>query len=291
MPFPPISKTVADQLEHGWLRRARFEVPVDGSKENLIVESYLWKDSRVVGYVVAGDYLGTTEGITERRQKGKKRKKQVPSFLAQRMHAKMYGGVDRIGKGSKVYGINFNVVPWHKHLVTNTMNLNLHAMWTLAQYDMAVRKDYPLLDPFRASVSEKEEISTSRGITRARMFCLSLTRDVIERAVERIVKAGSFDPRPKKSGPAAAHAAGQSNRRGRPPKHNPRAELYKKSRRCAVCYARLAAINNQRPKDERYSLQEIEKGLLGKMHYTRYGCAVCNKAICKWCVATYDCNA
>ena len=93
------------------------------------------------------------------------------------------GGVDRIGKGSKVYGINFNVVPWHKHLVTNTLNLNLHAMWTLAQCD---------------SVSEKKEISTSRGITRARMFCLSLTRDVIERAVERIVKAGSFDPRPKK---------------------------------------------------------------------------------------------
>ena len=92
MPFPPISKTVADQLEHGWLRRARFEVPVDGSKENLIVESYLWKDSRVVGYVVSGDYLGTTKGITERRQKGKG--KTGSTVVSGAMHAgtNVWGG-------------------------------------------------------------------------------------------------------------------------------------------------------------------------------------------------------
>mmetsp|Transcript_8192 Transcript_8192/g.24233 ORF Transcript_8192/g.24233 Transcript_8192/m.24233 type:complete len:812 (-) Transcript_8192:621-3056(-) len=71
MPFPPISKTVSDQLEYGWLRRARFDVPVDGSSETLSIESYVWKDSKIVGYasllaIFLGRHMALPRGGKER---------------------------------------------------------------------------------------------------------------------------------------------------------------------------------------------------------------------------------
>jgi len=80
------------------MRRAQLKVPmeIDGSSAPLIIESHIWMDSKIVGFVVAGDFLGTASGNTERRSGGKK--VQVPSFLAQQLHAKSYGGVDRIGR-------------------------------------------------------------------------------------------------------------------------------------------------------------------------------------------------
>jgi len=188
-----------------------------------------------------------------------------------------------------VYGVNFNIVPWHKHLVTSTMNLNLHAMWVLAKYDMAVREDYPLLDPFRSKKSESSEAeSNSRGITNTRKFYLALTTDVIKRAIERIVTAGSWDPRPKKPGRAGKSVV-TNGKRGRPRIHNPTAKLHEKSQRCTVCYARVAAKNKRLPKEVRHKRKALMSGALGTVHYSDRGCVACNKTICAVCAEDYKC--
>jgi len=129
LPFETPSNTIQAELDHGWMRRAQLKVPmkVDGSSVPLTMESHIWMDGKIVGFVVAGDFLGIASGNTERRSGGKK--VQAPSFLAQQLHAKTYDGVDCIGRGAKLYGISFNMVPWHKHLICTTINLNIHAMW------------------------------------------------------------------------------------------------------------------------------------------------------------------
>ena len=290
MPFDPVSKTIQDQLDGGWMRRARLEVPVDGTTQALVIEAYLWQDSKLVGFVVADDFLGTAEGTTE-RQRGSK-KVQLPTFLAQRLHAKLYGGVDRIGRGAKLYGIHFTIVPWHKHLVITTVNLHMHAIWTLALYDMAVRPDYHLLDPFRASTSDSGETSTSRGITARRKFCLALTADVIQRAIERIEAKGSWDPRPKRQQPSLGSSttpAGGERVRGRPRKHNKREVLHSTSRRCHMCYLRVSLENKKLAGKDRYTRDQLMLGVLGTVHYSMTGCAVCNKTLCRLCVETYQC--
>jgi len=97
--------------------------------------------SKLVGFVVSYDFHGTAN-VTTTRMKGRKTV-ELPSFLVQRMHTTSYGGVDRIGRGSKTFGITFTLVPWFKHLIATTINLNTHAMWTLAQYDMEVDHQDP----------------------------------------------------------------------------------------------------------------------------------------------------
>ena len=281
LPFEPVPKSIQKELQPGWLRRAQLTVPVDGCSEPLVIEVYIWCDSKLVGFVVAGEFLGTAEGTTERRRGGKRVK--VPSFLAQRVHAMMYGGVDRIGRGAKVYGINFNIVPWHKHLVTSTMNLIAHATWVLAQYDMVVRRDYELLDPFR---------SGSRGITAHRKFMLSLTEDVINRAIERIVAAGSWDPRPANVlQECTGRTATPSGRgMGRPKKHNKNEKLHNGgAHRCSVCYDAVAKLNSRREKGSRFTQQQLMKGALGAVRYSTKGCRACRVTLCKVCVQGYKC--
>jgi len=126
------------------------------------------------------------------------------------VHTTSYGGVDRIGRGFKPYGITFTLVPWFKHLIATTINLNTHAMWTLAQYDMELNRYDPLLDDFRASTTEGGANSSRRGIAARCKFYLKLTMHVITRAVERITANGGLDPRPKRS-------ALQATPRPRPP--------------------------------------------------------------------------
>lgn len=229
MPFPPISKSVQASLQPGWMRQARLEVPAQGGNQNpLVIEAYLWMDSKLVGFVVANDFLGTPDGTTRRFKGG--RWVEIPSFAAQRFHALYYGGVDRIGKGAKVYGIDFAVVPWHRHLVTTTLNLHAHAMWTLVQYKINLAKETggvvdPLLQPFASTDADNGSTSSSRGLTKRRLFLLMMTRDVIKRCGEEIAAGEAvWDPRPlrlrRPSAPAAPAATPPSStRRGRPPKH------------------------------------------------------------------------
>jgi len=79
------------------MRRACLTVPTHDPKNPLQIESYVWMDSKLVGFVVSDDFLGTANGTTTRMKGGKT--VELPSFLAQRMHATSYGGVDRIGRG------------------------------------------------------------------------------------------------------------------------------------------------------------------------------------------------
>ena len=103
------------------------------------------------------------------------------------------------------------------------------------KYDMAVRPDYELLNNFRSKAAGNTA-STSRGITAPRKFCLALTRDVIERAIERIEEKKSCDPYPKRqptrrskpSWPPTSQSKGQP--RGRPLVRNKLQILHDKAR-------------------------------------------------------------
>jgi hypothetical protein len=130
----------------------------------------------------------------------------------------------------KTYGITFTLVPWFKHLIATTINLNTHAMWTLAQYDIEVNRYDPLLDDFRASTKEGGANSSSHGIAARCKFYLKLTMHVITRAVERITANGGLDPRPKRGAPASNPQTPAATGRvvGRPRKHN-RNENFTKS--------------------------------------------------------------
>lgn len=286
MPFKELPNSVVDQLENGWLRRAQLKVAVDGYPD-LLIDAYIWKDSKIVGFVVAGDFIGKASGTTPRNKKAGA--VEIPSFLAQRLHAKLYGGIDRIGRGAKMYGVTFKVMPWHKNLVTTTMNLNLHAMWVLARYDMALTTN-TLLDPYRGvqDVDPAKESANSTGITARRKFCLHLTSDVIKRSVENIVRTGAWDPRPKVIVNNESKAE-KSRGRGRPRHHDKYARFGDKARRCGVCYRKLAAMNRERPKGQRYTKDLLEKGALGPLGFSTTGCHGCNIRICKQCVDEYKC--
>jgi len=147
-------------------------VPTHDPKNPLQIESYVWMDSELAVFVVTDDFLGTAHGTTTGMKGGNT--VELPSFLAQRMHTTSYGGVDRIGRGSKTYGITFTLVHWFKHMIATTIYLNTHAMWILAQYDVKVNLYDPLLDDFRASTTEGGGNSSSRGIAARRKFYLKL---------------------------------------------------------------------------------------------------------------------
>ena len=84
LPFQPLSKSVVDQLDPGWMRRACLTFPTYDPKNPLQIESYVWMDSKLVGFVVSDDFLGTANGTTTRMKGGKT--VELSSFLAQRMH-------------------------------------------------------------------------------------------------------------------------------------------------------------------------------------------------------------
>ena len=75
-------------------------------------------------------------------------------------------------------GVNFNVVPWHRHIIKGIENINSHVTWALAQYDMEVCTDNDmkqLLEPYRTTKSDKGNGSSSRGCTKKRKFLLEMT--------------------------------------------------------------------------------------------------------------------
>jgi len=45
LPFQPLSKSVVDQLDPGWMRRACLTFPTHDPKNPLQIESYVWMDS------------------------------------------------------------------------------------------------------------------------------------------------------------------------------------------------------------------------------------------------------
>ena len=92
------------------------------------------------------------------------------SFVAQQEHAKGYGGVDRVGKGSKTYGIHFKMIPWHNNIVMALLNLISHAMWIIVDYRRQIAPEDTLLQPYRIIRSD---------MTARKRFLLDVTRDVI----------------------------------------------------------------------------------------------------------------
>jgi len=113
----------------------------------------------------------------------------------------------RVLVGAKEYGIDVKMVPWHKHLITATINLNNHAAYVIAQHQLAIDPNDPLLRPFRASVTDSRRVGSSRGITPRRKVLLALSRDVIKRSIERIKASDAWDPRPIEQQKADADSA------------------------------------------------------------------------------------
>jgi len=269
------------------MRRAQLTVPVTG-KPPMKLDAHLWKDSSMVG-IVNTAHVGKSEGHTT-RQVGKSKVK-IPSFLAQRKHAFAYGGVDRIGKGAKEYGVAFSVVPWHRHIVTGIENISSHATWVLAQYDMEVTSDpdmISLLKQHKASKSEKGAISSNKGCTHKRHFMLAMTRDVIKRSRERIKASHGKSLSPRRRSSRNVNSASPKRPRGQPAKHKWSATLSKKSRGCQGCYAIVAKINKGRPKRDRLTRDQLMKGPLGDVRYCTSGCRTCGKRVCQQCWPTWS---
>jgi hypothetical protein len=134
LPFGLPKDSVQKALPRGFRRRAVKTVNVAGCATPCHMQCVLWKDNRVliIGSSVR-EYNGEMiDQFVERRFRDGKG--SVDSFIAQIEHAKGYGGVDRLGKGAKEYGIHFKMVPWHDNIVMAMLNLSSHTMWVIVNY-------------------------------------------------------------------------------------------------------------------------------------------------------------
>ena len=78
------------------------------------LQSDLWLDSATMAYASThGQGSDDPNNPITAKRKGK----AVPAFLAQKLHGKTYGGIDRIGKSALEYGQTFDLQPWHFHIV------------------------------------------------------------------------------------------------------------------------------------------------------------------------------
>jgi hypothetical protein len=295
-PFKAPPKSITDHLERGFKRRAQIKIPVPG-RSDLTIDAHAWMDSKLVG-ISNSAFVGEDHGTTDRNVGHTP--KVVDSFVAQRVHAKYYGGVDRLGKGAKEYGVNFSVVPWSRHLVTMMENMSNHASWVIAQYDMKVSEDpgmQNLLAPYKAKVStsaksSRESKSTTRGSTKKRAFFLAMTRDIIKLASERIAegdgaKVARKRPHPSFHTPSSDRSKKQ--RVGRPTKHRINSEYSKKSEYyCQACYTSIQIENRKR--NVKRTQAQVMKGVMSrKPLFTRSGCPACQKRICRVCQEAWKC--
>ena len=247
------------------------------------LDAHLWNDSSMVG-IVNTAFVGKSKGTSVRWVNNKK--KEVPSFCAQRIHAITYGGVDRIGKGAKEYGVNFNIVPWHRHIIKGIENINSHATWGLAQYDMEVCKDKDmlrLLKPYRATRSEKGSVSTSKGCTSKRKFLLEMSSDVIQRCRDSIKEKGSKSLSPKRMVQVTPSKTMPNKtppgQKGRPRMHKFFPNKHDASRPCLLCYSKKSEANKALPEKDRLCREELRR----KTRYCFSGCNVCVKRMCQVC--------
>jgi hypothetical protein len=215
--------------------------------------------------------------------------------------------VDRIGKNAKEYGMDFNVTPWTRHLVTMTENLKNMAAWAIAMYDMEVSKDkgtIKILRPFtskstKAAGKKAVSKSTTRGSTKKRSFLLAMFRDVIDRASARI----EADPDARSVLPKRLHHSrgkdaqefvtpphpSKKRRVGPPTKHKIIAEYTKKSAYCHACYEKIQEKNLAAGR-KRFSQKQILQGAGGtRPRHCRSGCAGCHKRICSTCQKKWKC--
>lgn len=85
-----------------------------GKGAGMRLQSDLWLDSATMAFA-------STHGIGSDDPNNpitaKRKGKEQPAFLVQKLHGEHYGGIDRIGKGALEYGMTFDLQPWHFHII------------------------------------------------------------------------------------------------------------------------------------------------------------------------------
>jgi hypothetical protein len=151
-----------------------------------------------------------------------------------------------------------------------------------------------VIGKYKVTVSDKGNRSSTRGCTKKREFLLAMTRDVINRAVERI-KANKSQSvgrkRPASASPRTPNEGAAKRPRGAPRKHRFVRHYKTDSNYCTVCYNTIQAQHRAagRTKVTRAEIFKEAHGLR-KPRFCMSGCPACSQRMCSDCWAVAECN-
>ena len=195
--FHDPGKSVTQYASKGILRQAIKTFPVEGMAQKMAVMSTFWNGNKGMVFNCMNTCVGHhgAEQPFAKRNLGKGKSQEVPSFLGQKMHENRYGAIDRIGKGAGGMGANFNVRPWHRHPVQGVENIAAHAMWMITRYlanrDLATIAEEKSIDISKARLPANHIFQPftvkGMGATEKLKFMAMVTEDVLCRATERII--------------------------------------------------------------------------------------------------------